>query len=61
MSNEVYHRKVFNIFPWTVDSPKEVFAAAGRSSLLHAKITKLRTAARSTDHFKVRAAYKATE
>jgi len=60
--NEVYNREVINMFRWNNDSPNEVFGAAGRSnSLVHKKVTMLRTAAisnknKGTNHIQVRGA-----
>jgi uncharacterized protein len=46
LTNEVYHRKVYNVYPWSEASPEEVFGAAGRLSTLHHKALELRTAGR---------------
>lgn len=43
-TNEVYHREVFDLYPWKESSPDEVFAAAGRASTLHLKALQLRAA-----------------
>merc|ERR1712183_1012765 len=61
-TNEVYNREVINMFRWNNDSPHEVFGAAGRSNtLVHKKVTMLRTAAaanrrKGTNHIEVRGA-----
>jgi succinate-acetate transporter protein len=46
LTNEVYHRKVYNLYPWSETSPEEVFGAAGRMSTLQHKALELRTAGR---------------
>ena len=47
-TNEVYHREVFNLYPWTKPTSDkefgEVFAAAGRSNTLHNHAAMLRSA-----------------
>jgi succinate-acetate transporter protein len=43
-TNEVYHRQVFNLYPWSPESPIEVFGAPGRRNKLQIKAVELRTA-----------------
>ena len=43
-TNEVYHRQVFNLYPWLPESPEEFFGAPGRSNKLEIKAVELRTA-----------------
>lgn len=44
MTNEVYQRQVFNLYPWVADSPDEVFGAAGKANSLYSKAARLRSA-----------------
>jgi succinate-acetate transporter protein len=42
-TNNVYHREVFNIYPWSVEhSPTEAFGAPGKSHTLISKAARLR-------------------
>jgi succinate-acetate transporter protein len=43
-TNEVYHSQVFNLHPWSSESPEELFGAPGRSNTLQVKAVELRTA-----------------
>jgi succinate-acetate transporter protein len=43
-TNEVYHRQVFNLYPWSTESPQEIFGAPGRRNKLQIKAVELRTA-----------------
>jgi succinate-acetate transporter protein len=43
-TNEVYSRQVFNLHPWSTQSPEEIFGAPGRRNLLQVKAVELRTA-----------------
>jgi succinate-acetate transporter protein len=43
-TNEVYHRQVFNLYPWSTESPEEIFGAPGRRNQLQIKAVELRTA-----------------
>jgi hypothetical protein len=47
-TNEVYHREVLKMYPWTeTTSHDEVFGAAGRNNSLKTKVQQLRTAKNS--------------
>ena len=43
-TNEVYQREVFHMYPWSKDSPKQIFAAAGSSVPMQSRAAMLRTA-----------------
>ena len=43
-TNEVYQKEVFKMYRWSVDSPEQLFAAAGRSASLLSKAASLRAA-----------------
>jgi succinate-acetate transporter protein len=43
-TNEVYHRQVFNLYPWLPESPEEIFGAPGRRNKFQTKALELRTA-----------------
>ena len=47
-TNEVYHKEIYNVWPWTQPTGDEdfgqVFAAAGRSTTLYSHAAKLRSA-----------------
>ena len=49
-TNEVYHRRVFNMHPWSTESSSEVFGASGRVNKLQLKAIGLRTARSPSDH-----------
>ena len=44
LTNEVYHRTVIDLYPWTANSSEEAFGAAGRTNGLSVMAIDLRTA-----------------
>jgi succinate-acetate transporter protein len=44
LTNEVYHRPVFNLHPWSTESAEEIFGAPGRRNKFQIKAVELRTA-----------------